>query len=93
MKHWEKHPEYVEDCQPCKWATVGLSTATITREREGKGPGLGDGGTKEYVTKMFEDRRRDGYADPIPENPEAAKFAPAVGVFRDKKYREANGGL
>ena len=93
MKHRETHPEYVEDCKPCKWATVGLSAASIIRERQGEGPALGDQGTKAYVEKMFEDRRRDGLADPIPRTKEAAKFAPAAGVTRDKKYRKANGGL
>ena len=92
MKHWETHPEFVEGCKPCKWATVGLSTATITRERSGKGP-MGDGGTREYVRKMFEDRRREGRSDPVPMTPEARKFMPAAGPMRDKKYKEANGGL
>jgi hypothetical protein len=42
---------------------------------------------------MFEDRRIDGRADPIPENAEARKYMPAIGVHGGKKYREANGGL
>lgn len=92
MKHWETHPEYVNDCDPCRWATVALSSATITQERKGDGP-MGDSGTQEYVNKMFADRRRDGQADPVPANKTAAKFAPAAGVSRGKNYKEINGGL
>lgn len=92
MKHWETHPEYQDGCQPCKWATVGLSAAQITKERRGEGP-MGDSGTQEYVNKMFKDRRSASMADPIPENAHAAKFAPAIGVNGGSKYRKANGGL
>ncbi len=92
MKHWETHPDVVEGCKPCKWTTIGLSSAGITRERKGEGP-MGDSGTREYVSKMFADRRREGMADPIPTTPQARKFMPAAGVMRDRKYREANGGL
>ena len=92
MKHFETHPEYQGGCQRCKWATVGLSSAQMTKERRGEGP-MGDAGTREYVNKMFEDRRAAGMADPIPENAEAAKFAPAIGTAGGKKYRELNGGL
>ena len=92
MKHWETHPDIVEGCKPCKWTTVGLSAAGIKRERQGMGS-HGDEGTRAYVNHMFEQRRADGRADPIPENAEARKFMPAVGVHGGKKYREANGGL
>ena len=53
----------------------------------------GSEGTREYINKMFADRRDAGRSDPIPENPEAAKFAPPIGVHGSKKYRAANGGL
>ena len=92
MKHWETHTDIVEGCKPCKWTTIGLSSAGITRERKGQGP-MGDNGTREYVHKMFSDRRGAGMADPIPENAEARKYMPAVGVHGGRKYREANGGL
>jgi len=92
VKHFETHPEYQGGCQRCKWATVGLSAVQMTKERRGEGP-MGDAGTREYVNKMFEDRRAAGMADPIPENAEAAKFAPAIGTAGGKKYRELNGGL
>jgi len=92
MKHWETHPVYVDNCRPCKWATVALSSATITKERRGQGPN-GDGGTREYVNKMFADRRAAGMADPIPENANAAKFAPAIGTAGGKEHRKVNGGL
>jgi hypothetical protein len=93
MKHWETHPEYVEGCNPCRWATVGVSTATITQERRGGGP-MGDSGTRAYVNKMFADRRRDGLSDPVPTTAEARKFMPAAGVAGNtKEYKKANGGL
>jgi len=92
MKHWDTHPEFVDGCKPCKWASVSMGTAMITQERQGKGL-MGDMGTRKYVEKMFADRRRDGQADPVPATKEAAKFAPAMGVMRDKKYRKDNGGL
>ena len=92
MKHWETHPEYQENCQPCKWASLNMGTGTITLERKGEGP-MGDEGTQAYVNKMFADRRRDGKADPIPATKEARKFMPAAGVNRGKGYKEANGGL
>ena len=92
MKHWETHPVYVDGCHPCRWTTVALSSATITQERKGEGP-MGDGGTQEYVNKMFADRRRDGLSDPVPTTPQAAKFAPAAGVSRGKSYKKNNGGL
>ena len=92
MKHWETHPEYTEGCQPCKWATVSLSSATISLERKGEGP-HGDLGTREYVNKMFEDRRRDGRPDPVPAEGNDGAFAPAEGVARDKNYKKINGGL
>jgi hypothetical protein len=69
-------------CFPHKIKTVKMSTAQITREREGEGPGLADEGTASYVRKMFEDRRANGLPDPEPENSKAAAFAPAKGVIR-----------
>ncbi len=92
MKHRSKHPDYVEDCLPCKWSTIGLSSAQFTRERKGRGP-LGDGGTREYVNHMFEQRRLDDRSDPIPASENDNKFAPAIGVKGGRKYREANAGL
>lgn len=94
MKHWETHPEYVEGCQPCKWATVRTSTERFTRQRKGEGPGAqADMNDREYVRKMYEDRRAQGLPDPIPDNAKAAALAPAAGPVRDKKYKEANNGL
>ncbi len=92
MKHRETHPQDVEGCKPCKWATIGLSSAQFTRERKGRGP-MGDGGTREYVHHMFEERRSDGRADPIPAEGNDGKFSPAIGVKGGAKYRKANGGL
>lgn len=92
MKHWDTHPQYIEDCQPCKWASLSYNTDTFTKERKGEGP-MGDQGTRAYVEKMYEDRRREGRADPVPTTKEAAKFAPAAGVARDKNYKKNNGGL
>ena len=92
MKHRETHPEHVEGCLPCKWATVSTNTYGITKERKGEGL-MGDEGTRAYVEKMYEDRRRDGRPDPVPKTKEAAAFAPAAGVSRAKNYKEINGGL
>jgi hypothetical protein len=92
VKHWETHPEYVKGCQPCKWATLNMGTAEFTMERKGEGP-MGNDGTRAYVRNMFESRRAAGMTDPIPSTPAAAKFAPAMGMQRDKKYRKINGGL
>jgi len=93
MKHWATHPSYVDGCQQCKWASVAVSTAQFSRERRGDGMMKDDTGTRAYVEKMYADRRAAGMADPIPENAEAAKFAPAIGTAGGKKYRELNGGL
>lgn len=65
-----------------KLQTVYTSTATITRERKGQGPAHGDGGTREYVRSMYQQRRAAGLPDPIPENSKAAAFAPAKGLSR-----------
>ena len=92
MKHRSKHPNYVEDCLPCKWTTLGLSTAGFTRERKGEGA-QGDEGTRAYVEHMFEQRRDAGMSDPIPADGNSGKFAPAIGVHGGKKYRKANAGL
>lgn len=93
MKHWETHPEFVEGCNPCKWATIRTSTETFTRERRGEGPD-GDGGTGSYVRKMFAQRRAEGKPDPIPANKASAQFAPAAGPMGNtKKYKEANNGI
>ena len=92
MKHRETHPEYQDGCLPCKWSTVGTDTHTFTLERKGEGP-MGDEGTRAFVEKMYTDRRRDGRADPVPKNKEAAKFAPAAGVARSKNYKKDNNGL
>jgi hypothetical protein len=54
---------------------------------------MGDEGTRAYVEKMYADRRRDGFPDPVPQNSQAAKFAPAAGVSRSKNYKKNNGGL
>ncbi len=93
MKHWETHPEYQDGCQPCKWATVSLSSAQVTRERRGEGMMVDDSGTRSYVDKMYADARAAGRADPIPENKKAAQYAPSIGTAGGKKYRKLNGGL
>lgn len=77
-----------------KMKTIRFGVEGVRRERNGKGLGPdGDSSTREYVRNMYEQRRKDGLPDPIPENAEAAKFAPAAGPMRDKKYKEANNGL
>jgi hypothetical protein len=92
MKHWETHPEYIEGCDPCRWATVTPATQVITLERKGEGP-HGDLGSREYVNKMFEDRRRNGLPDPVPAEGNDGRWAPAAGVNRSKDYKKVNGGL
>ena len=92
MKHRSKHPDYVEDCLPCKWTTIGLATGQFTLERKGEGA-MGDSGTRAYVEHMFEQRRSAGMSDPIPTDDNNGKFAPAIGVKGGKKYRKANAGL
>lgn len=72
-------------CLHHKLKTVSMSTAQFTMEREGKGWGINpEGGTRENVERMYEQRRKDGLPDPIPENSEAAKFAPAQGPVKPK---------
>ncbi len=93
MLHFQTHPEYRDDCQPCKWATISLSAAQIARERRGEGMMKDDTGTRAYVDKMYADRRAAGLSDPVPSNNEAAKFAPAIGTAGGKAYRKINGGL
>lgn len=81
MKHWETHPTYVEGCFGCKISTVRGNTENLAREREGRGPG-GDMSNREYVRKMYEDRRAAGLEDPEPENRKAAALAPKRGIVR-----------
>ena len=77
-----------------KIRTIRFGVEEFARERKGGSPGPDPyAGTREYVENMYEQRRKDGLPDPIPENAEAAKFAPAAGPMRGKKYREANNGL
>jgi hypothetical protein len=91
--HQRTHPGLdVSGCFGCKIATVNLPTAALAMERDGRSVTGGDT-TREYVRRMFEKRRADGLPDPVPETAAAAKFAPAAGVARDKKYKEANNGL
>ncbi len=93
MLHRKTHPEFQDGCAPCKWATLGLSAASFSRERRGEGMSSEDSGTRAYVEKMYADRRAAGMADPVPSNKKAAAFAPAIGTAGGRKYREANGGL
>ena len=80
-------------CYGCKILTVQLNTGSFTRERESRGIGFSDEGTAAYVRDMYASRRAAGMADPVAENAAAAKFAPAAGMSRNKKYRKANAGL
>ena len=75
-----------------KVKTVRTNIADLRRENRGEGI-AGDSGTAEYVRSMYETRRAQGLPDPLPENAEAAKFAPAIGVHGGKAYRKVNGGL
>lgn len=93
IKHQEKHFDLnVEGCFGCKIASVKMQTAGLQMEREGK-DATGGMGTRNYVKQMYNQRRKDGLPDPYPKNKKAAQYAPAKGVVRDKKYKEANGGL
>ncbi len=79
-------------CFHHKIKTVRTNIADLRRENRGEGV-HGDGGTAEYVNSMYKTRRAAGLPDPVPENAEAAKFAPAIGVHGGKAYRKINGGL
>jgi len=79
-------------CFHHKVKTVRTGIEALKRENKGEGV-FGDMGERQYVDSMYKARREAGLADPVPENAKAAKFAPAMGVHRDKKYRETNGGL
>ena len=79
-------------CFPHKIKTVNMDLDNLRRDNRGEGA-AGNMGNREYVRKMYQDRRDAGLADPIPDNDESAKYAHAVGVHGGKKYREANGGL
>ena len=93
MIHFKTHPDPVSGCFGCKIVTVQLNAGAFTREREGRGPGFSDEGTRSYVRSMYAQRRAAGLPDPVAENAESAKFAPAAGVNRSKKYKAVNGGL
>lgn len=68
-------------CFKHKLDTVSINTQNLKKEREGKDV-TGGAGTATYVRDMYESRRAAGLPDPIPENREAARYAPARGVFR-----------
>ena len=81
-------------CFKHKVQTIRFGVENVKRQRRGEGPGLtGYESDREYVEQMYEARREEGLPDPVPANSKAAAFAPAMGVKRDKKYREANGGI
>ena len=79
-------------CFHHKVKTVRTNIADLRRENRGEGV-HGDSGTAEYVRSMYKARRDAGKPDPVPENAEAAKFAPAIGVHGGRGYRRNNGGL
>jgi hypothetical protein len=79
-------------CFAHKIKTVRTNIADLRRENKGEGVS-GSDGTEKYVRSMYETRRSQGLPDPVPENAEAAKFAPAIGVHGGKEYRKVNGGL
>ncbi len=80
MIHRESHPVYVEGCKPCKWSTLSLHSVSLSQERRGEG--LTGGMTnREYVHKMYADRRREGLPDPEPENAKAAVNVPKEGKY------------
>ena len=79
-------------CFHHKVKTVRTNIADLRRENRGEGV-HGDSGTEEYVRSMYKARRDSGLPDPVPENAEAAKFAPAIGTAGGKEYRKINGGL
>jgi hypothetical protein len=90
FKHRETHPELdVEGCFGCKVTTIRSATVGLARERMGTDVTAGRG-TTEYVRGMYEKRRADGLPDPIPENSKAARYAPPMGVIRDKKLKGVN---
>lgn len=83
MIHARKHPTLdVAGCYGCKIAGINMSTAVISRERNGDTPGKPGQSHREYVREMYESRRAAGLEDPIPENAKAAAYAPAKGIFR-----------
>lgn len=65
----------------CKISTIRLNTENIKRANNGTSVtgGMTD---REYAKNMFDHARSTGQEDPIPMNGEAAKLAPAKGVFR-----------
>ena len=75
-----------------KVKTVRTNIADLRRENRGEGV-AGNSGTAEYVRSMYAARRASGLPDPEPENREAAKFAPAIGVHGGREHRARNGGL
>jgi len=80
-------------CFKHKLATIRFSSSSLKHERNGS-DATGGTGTREYVRRMYEKRRRDGLPDPQPENAASARFAPAAGPMNNnKKYRIANGGI
>lgn len=82
VKHQEKHFNLdVEGCYGCKIANINLSAASVTIERQGKSA-TGGMTNREYVRKMYEDRRAAGMLDPEPANRKSAAFAPKRGVIR-----------
>lgn len=89
--HQERtHSEYVPGCYGCKLSSVSLNgTAGLRREREGTDV-TGGMGTDAYAKRMYRKYREAGKPDPIPGNKQAARYAPAKGIIRDKKYKEAN---
>ena len=82
VKHQETHPTLdVEGCYGCKISHIKVGTASFSRDRKGEGPG-GSMTNREYVRKMYEDRRAAGLPDPEPANRASAAFAPKRGVMR-----------
>lgn len=82
VKHQEKHPFLdVEGCYGCRIAGVRFGVSSITRERNGEGPGKPGQTNREYVHEMYATRRAAGLEDPIPENRKAAAYAPATGKY------------
>jgi len=64
----------------------------LRRDNQGAGA-AGNMGNREYIRRMYQDRRDAGMTDPEPANKEAAKFAPPVGVHGGKEHRARNGGI
>lgn len=89
----QTHPDYVEGCYGCKLTSINLSAAGVKMERTGKDVS-GGRGTRKYVHDMYARARAAGKPDPVPDNAEAAAYAPAAGVLGNtKKYKANNGGL